>query len=195
MAAQASAVTTVVPGSVDSRRSGLASAINNAFSQTAGLLAVAVLGVLVFAVFSVSLDESLRPLDLPTAARQQLEEEKIKLGAAEVPEGLDAAPSEAVEWAIDEAFVAGYRVVMLVAAGTALASALGSAFLISGKKPKEQPAEDEVMTNLSETAIRGASRTTVHGPEPYDRTGAGQAAAKDVGLTPASRSRCQRCLS
>jgi EmrB/QacA subfamily drug resistance transporter len=139
MAAQASAVTTVALGSVDARRSGLASAINNAFSQTAALLAVAVLGVLMFAVFGGSLDARLDVLDLPPEARQQLEREKIKLGAAEVPEGLDAAP--AVERAIDEAFVSGYRAVMLVAAGGALASALGAGLLISGKKPEKRTAE------------------------------------------------------
>lgn len=145
LAAQASAVTTVVLGSVEAGRSGLASAINNAFSQTAGLLAVAVLGVLMLAVFSGSLDSRLGPLELPPEARRQLEEEKVKLGAAEVPEGLDAATTVTVERAIDEAFVSGYRVVMLVAAGASFASALSAALLIERKKPQEkveEPQED-----------------------------------------------------
>jgi EmrB/QacA subfamily drug resistance transporter len=142
LAAQAPAVTTVALNSVDERRSGLASAINNAFSHTAALLAIAVLGVLMFAAFSGSLDARLDALDLPDAARQQLAEEKIKLGAAEVPEGLEASTAGAVERAIDEAFVSGYRVVMLVAAGAALASGLGAALLISGKKPGERIGED-----------------------------------------------------
>jgi hypothetical protein len=133
LSAQASAVTTVALKSVDARRSGLASAINNAFSQTAGLLAIAVLGVLMFAVFSGSLDGRLRALDLPPEARKQLEEEKIQLGTAEVPQGLDAASTGAVERAIDEAFVSGYRVIMIVVAGMALASAFGAALLIEGK--------------------------------------------------------------
>jgi EmrB/QacA subfamily drug resistance transporter len=133
LSAQASAVTTVALNSVDARRSGLASAINNAFSQTAGLLAIAVLGVLMFAVFSGSLDGRLRALDLPPEARKQLEEEKIQLGTAEVPQGLDAASTGAVERAIDEAFVSGYRVIMIVVAGMALASAFGAALLIEGK--------------------------------------------------------------
>jgi MFS family permease len=142
LSAQAPAVTMVALNSVDSRRSGLASAINNAFSQTAGLLAVAVLGVLVFAVFSSSLDGRLEALDLPPEARQQLEEEKIKLGAAEIPEGLDPATSATVERAIDEAFISGYRVIMLVAAGMALASAVSAAFLIGGKRSKEKRREE-----------------------------------------------------
>jgi EmrB/QacA subfamily drug resistance transporter len=158
MAAQASAVTTVALGSVGPRRSGLASAINNAFSQTAALLAVAVLGVLMFWVFGGSLDARLEALELPPEARQRLEEEKIKLGAAEVPEGLAAAP--AVERAIDEAFVAGYRAVMLVAAGTALASALGAAFLISGKKPEERIVEQTL-----EGAHEGVREEVLVGPK------------------------------
>jgi EmrB/QacA subfamily drug resistance transporter len=135
------AVTTVALNSVDVRHEGLASAINNAFSQTAGLLAVAVLGVLMFVSFGGSLDAHLAPLDLPPEARQQLREEKIKLGAAEAPEDLDAAQRAQVEQAIDQAFVSGYRVVMLVATAMALVSAISAALLIEGKKPKVNTGE------------------------------------------------------
>jgi EmrB/QacA subfamily drug resistance transporter len=148
------AVTTVALNSVESRHEGLASAINNAFSQTAGLLAVAVLGVIMFIGFSGSLDARLQMLDLPSEARQQLEDEKAKLGAARAPEGLGAAQSASVEQAIDESFITGYRVVMMVAAGTALASALSAALLIEGKRPERsgrQPVvEEEVASDLLE---------------------------------------------
>jgi MFS family permease len=127
------AVTTVALNSVDVGRSGLASAINNAFSQTAGLLAVAVLGVLMFSVFGGALDARLENLDLPVEARQYLEGEKAKLGGAEVPEALAKRPAAAVERAIDGAFLFGYRVVMFVIAGVALASALSAALLIKSK--------------------------------------------------------------
>ncbi len=60
----------------------------------------------------------------------------MKLGAAEAPEDLNPAAGMAVEQAIDEAFALGYQVVMLVAAATALASAISAALLIEGKKPK-----------------------------------------------------------
>jgi MFS family permease len=142
------AVTTVALNSVDVRHEGLASAINNAFSQTAGLLAVAVLGVIMFISFGSSLDDRLAALNLPPEAKQQLEGEKIQLGAAQAPEGLDAAQSVSVDRAIDEAFVSGYRVVMLVAVAMALASAFSAALLLEGKKPEgsaEQTiAEEEV---------------------------------------------------
>ena len=128
------AVTTVALNSVDARYEGLASAINNTFSQTAGLLAVAVLGVIMFISFGASLDAQLAETNLPTAAKQQLEDEKVLLGAAQAPEGLGAAKSADVERAIDEAFVSGYRVVMLVATAVALTSAASAAILLEGKR-------------------------------------------------------------
>ena len=147
------AVTTVALNSVDIGRSGLASAINNAFSQTAGLLAVAVLGVLIFATFGDNLDERLAVLDLLPEARQQLEEEKVELGAAKAPDGLDAALNETVERAIDEAFVSGYRAVMLVAAALALASAISAALLIEGKKPKVGAEEARVEGGVASRSL------------------------------------------
>ena len=138
------ALTTVALGSVEVGHAGLASAINNSFSQIAGLLAVAVLGILMFASFGANLDGRLSGLDLPPEARQRLEGEKLALGAAEAPENLDAGSRAAVERAIDEAFVSGYRVVMLAATAAALASALGAALLIKGGKPAAEPeARDE----------------------------------------------------
>ena len=47
-----------------------------------------------------------------------------------------------MERAIDEAFVSGYRVVMLVATVVALTSALGAALLIEGKKIPEEQCDD-----------------------------------------------------
>jgi MFS family permease len=130
------AVTMVALSSVDVRHEGLASAINNAFSQTAGLLAVAVLGVPMFGSFGSSLDSRLATVDLPPEARQQLQDEKVKLGAAEAPENLDPTLNTQVERGIDEAFVSEYRVVMLVATAMALVSAISAALLIKTKKPK-----------------------------------------------------------
>jgi MFS family permease len=147
------AVTTVALNSVDIGRSGLASAINNAFSQTAGLLAIAVLDVLMFATFGDNLEERLAVLDLSPEARQQLEEDKVELGAAKAPEGLDAALNETVERAIDEAFVSGYRAVMPVAAALALASAISAALLIEGKKPKVGAEETRVEEGVASRSL------------------------------------------
>jgi hypothetical protein len=87
----------------------------------------------VFMTFSTQLDAETKELDLPREARQQLEAEKVDLAGAEVPEGLDGRTAAAVQRAIDEAFVAGYRVAMLIAAGLAIASAVVAGIMIEGK--------------------------------------------------------------
>ena len=81
-------LTTTAMSSVSGSHSGLASGVNNAVSRTAGLLAIPVLGIFVFLVFSGSLDARVQNLDLSPKAQQQLESEKVDLGGAEVPPGV-----------------------------------------------------------------------------------------------------------
>jgi EmrB/QacA subfamily drug resistance transporter len=131
-------LTTVALNSVSGEHSGLASGVNNAFSRVASLLAIAVLGVLMFATFSATLDSRTSSLQLSQQAEQQLEAEKVELGAARAPEGVDAETAAAIERAIDGAFLDGFRVVMLTAAVIALASAASAALLIEGRKPAPQ---------------------------------------------------------
>jgi hypothetical protein len=44
-----------------------------------------------------------------------------------------------VDRAVDEAFVSGYRVIMLVATAIALTSTISAALLLEGKKPDQGP--------------------------------------------------------
>ena len=126
-------LTTTAMTSVSGRQAGLASGVNNAVSRTASLLSIPVLGIFVFMTFSTQLDAYTKELDLPREARQQLEVEKVDLAGAEVPVELDGRTAAAVQRAIDEAFVAGYRVAMLISAGLALASAVVAGIMIEGK--------------------------------------------------------------
>ena len=126
-------LTTTALTSVSGRHAGLASGVNNAVSRTASLLCIPVLGIFVFMTFSTQLDTETKELGLPQEARQQLEAEKVDLAGAEVPEGLDGRTAAAVQNTIDEAFVAGYRVAMLIAAGLAVVSAVVAGIMIEGK--------------------------------------------------------------
>jgi MFS family permease len=127
-------LTTVALGSVEGEHSGLASGVNNAAARVAGLLAVAVLGVVVYGAFSANLDARLESIDLSGGVRSELEAAKADFGAAEPPEGVDARTAAQIERAVDEAFVAGFRAVMLVSAGLALASALVAALLVGDRR-------------------------------------------------------------
>ncbi len=133
MATSVAPLTTVVMTAVEERHAGVASGINNAVSRLASLLAVAALGVVVLSAFNSRLDSRVAPLALPPEARRQLDEQRTRLAAAEVPAGLDAATGDAVRRALAESFVAGFRLVMFIGAGLALLSALSAWLLIEGK--------------------------------------------------------------
>ncbi len=126
-------LTTTALNSVEGRHSGLASGVNNAVSRSAGLLAIPIFGIFVFLAFSTALDAQTMDLDLSSQARQQLESEKVNLGAAEVPDGVSGQTAASVKRAVAESFVAGFRVAMVAAAILALASAAASALIIEGK--------------------------------------------------------------
>jgi EmrB/QacA subfamily drug resistance transporter len=134
-------LTTTALNAVEGRHSGLASGVNNAVSRTAGLLSIAILGIFVFAVFSSSLDDRIENLNLTSEQQAILETEKVDLGGAEVPEGIDGETAAAVERAVDEAFVSAFRLAMFIAAGLAIASAAAAAVLIEGKGETARPEE------------------------------------------------------
>ncbi len=136
-------LTTTALNSVSGRHSGLASGVNNAVSRTATLMAVAVMGVFVFATFSSNLDSRLANLDVSQGTRSAMEEQKVDLGAAQPPEGVDNSTASAIDNAVDESFVAGFRLAMYIAAGFALASALAAALIIEGKGQQQKTEESE----------------------------------------------------
>lgn len=139
MAISVAPLTTAVMGAVDVRRAGIASGINNAASRVAGLLAIAALGIFALGSFNRALDTRLTRIDLPPEAVQLLDAERIKLAAAEAPAGIGAEERAAVEVAIAESFVTGFRLIMLIATGLTLASAVFAVLMITGKT--ERPEE------------------------------------------------------
>jgi len=120
-------LTTAVMGSVDRRHAGVASGINNAVSRAAGLLAIAVLGVVLQSRFDHALDARLAPLQLPAAIAAKVAVERSKLGAADLGD-VEGPLRDALRDAFAQAFVAGFRTVML--AGAALAALGGVAALV-----------------------------------------------------------------
>ena len=140
LAVSVAPLTTTVMGAVDSRRAGLASGVNNAVARTASLLAIAVMGVVVSLAFNRGLDSHLATIELPPEARQALDQQRARLAGAEVPAGVSGETRAALERAVDEAFVDGFRVAMLLGAGLAVASAGSAWLLIEGKGPtREEP--------------------------------------------------------
>ena len=123
MAISVAPLTTTVMNSVKESHAGIASGVNNAVSRTAGLLAIAVLGLIMLQTFNRCLDQRLSQLAVAVEIREAVNSQRIKLAAAEIPSAAEPMRA-AIKQAIDECFVCGFRRVMLVGCGLALASSL-----------------------------------------------------------------------
>ncbi|MCH7761345.1 MFS transporter, partial [candidate division TA06 bacterium] len=143
MAVSVAPLTTTVMGAVAEHRSGIASGINNAMSRTAGLLAIAVLGIIVLNVFNRSLDTRLTELQIPREVQHTFDDQRIKLAGAEVSGDLGDELKGVLENAIAESFVDSFRLVMYIAAGLSLMGALTAWLMIEGGKSKPKLAQIE----------------------------------------------------
>ncbi|MGA7462583.1 MAG: MFS transporter [Candidatus Korobacteraceae bacterium] len=123
MAVSVAPLTTVVMESVDEDRAGTASGINNAVARVAGLLAIAVLGLVVMGAFQSQLNRHLATITMPSDLRAELQSNAGRLGALKAPAGVDPVTASAIESSILSSFVFGFRLVMWICAALALASA------------------------------------------------------------------------
>jgi EmrB/QacA subfamily drug resistance transporter len=130
MAVTVAPLTTVVMNSVNQSRVGAASGINNAVARIAGVLAIAILGIVMVKVFGTRLGEKLTELSLPPGVLQQIQAEKTKLADLQGPASLDPDTKGAIANFVKQAFVSGFRVVMLICASLSLASAAVAGLMI-----------------------------------------------------------------
>jgi EmrB/QacA subfamily drug resistance transporter len=133
-------LTTVVMNSVDQDRVGAASGINNTVARVAGVLAIAVLGIIMVQAFGSRLNHSLAGLSLPAAVIRNLRADEIKLAGLQVPSDLDPARRAAIKESVKDAFVFGFRIVMLICTGLSLASAAVARLMIPKKSPRPRNA-------------------------------------------------------
>jgi hypothetical protein len=73
-------------------------------------------------------------LNLPSGVQQAIDVQRTRLAGIVIPPGVSSQVRAMLKQAIDESFVSGFRVVLLICAGLALASALVSWLMIDGKK-------------------------------------------------------------
>jgi EmrB/QacA subfamily drug resistance transporter len=135
-------LTTTVMGAVDRRHAGIASGINNAVARTAGLLAIALLGLALNAVFNRALDRHVSSANLSVDVQRSLDTQRSRLAAAEPPASLRPEVRAKLRRAIDEAFVDGFRVVMWMAAALSALSALVAWWTIEDRKAEKEGAEE-----------------------------------------------------
>jgi EmrB/QacA subfamily drug resistance transporter len=130
MAISVAPLTTTVMNSVSESRAGIASGVNNAISRTAGLLAIAVFGLIMFHVFDACLTQRLDQVGLPTEIRHVLETERTRLAAVDIPQNASEETRATIRNTVNECFVRGFRRVMLVGSALALMSSLAAWLVI-----------------------------------------------------------------
>ncbi len=130
MACSVAPLTTTVMGAVSVEHTGAASGINNAVSRVAGMLAVAVLGLVLTSDFNKELDRRLAVTELSPAVRAEIDAQRPLLAAARTSSAAGRA-------AIDGAFVDGFRIVAWIGGFLGLASAASAGLLLGEWKASQ----------------------------------------------------------
>jgi len=132
MAISVAPLTTTVMNSVVQNRVGIASGVNNAVARSAGLIAIAALGIVMLQVFNHVLDRRLAEWNVPASVSRSLQVERTKLADMALPGDQDPATRQLIRRAVEESFVSGFRVVMIIGTALALAGA-GTALTLIGR--------------------------------------------------------------
>jgi EmrB/QacA subfamily drug resistance transporter len=135
MAVSVAPLTTAVMNAVGEEQAGIASGVNNTVSRVAAVLAVAILGIVMLGTFNQHFSERLDGLSLTRDVTQQLDEQRIRLAAMEIPANINPDMKATLKQSVKQSFVAGFRLVMLIASGLAIAGAVSAWLIIENKRP------------------------------------------------------------
>lgn len=130
MATSVAPLTTTVMNSVSQSRAGIASGVNNAVSRVAGVLSVALFGIVLVHVFSTHLDRKLSSLNIQPGLRLSIDGQKTKLAGIELPSEISSRQASILSQTITESYVSGFRSLMVISAFLSLLSAFCAWLLI-----------------------------------------------------------------
>src|SRR2546423_1272152 len=138
MAITVAPLTTTVMTAVPSDHAGVASGINNTVARVAGLLAIAVFGVVLVQRFETRMRPTLEQSWVSPRAKTRIENEMSKMAGAQLDSvPLDPLRRSVVQGAIHESFLSGFRLVVIEAGVLALVAAAFGAGIGDLPKPKK----------------------------------------------------------
>jgi len=125
-----------VVGSHDKMYSGLVSGINNAVGRIAGLLGIAIIGLVGINLFNFNFDKHLADLALDSGTLEVLKSERIRFTAARIPEWLDSETISLIQLSLKESFHTTFVYVMKLCAAICFLGSIFSYLLIDDSKIK-----------------------------------------------------------
>jgi EmrB/QacA subfamily drug resistance transporter len=134
MAVSVAPLTTTVMTAVNRDRSGTASGINNAVARVAGLLAVAVFGIVMVNAFATHLERKLTELGASQQVRVAALSDRTKLAAIQLPAD-DPEKSAPAKAAVADSFIFAFRIIVFCCATLAIASVATAAAVIDSSPP------------------------------------------------------------
>ena len=149
MAITIAPLTTAMMTSVPESLAGTASGINNAISRLAGLLSVAVFGLVLLVVSRHDLAHKLDGLGLPAAERISLEQQRSQFATVKTGNAR-------IQRAVAEAFVDGFRRTLWLAVALSLACSVTAVLLIDhgeAPSPGDDPGSESMERDLPRKRI------------------------------------------
>ena len=152
MAITVAPLTTTVMAAVDEAEVGIASGVNNTVARVAGLLAIAIVGLVALEIFGRDLATNVGPLDLSPAVRSALAAELRTLGDVALPVDATVPERRAIDGAVADALVGAFRWVARLCALLALGASAAAAATIESA-PARAPAPEAASPTCGHLAL------------------------------------------
>ncbi|MFA9409340.1 MAG: MFS transporter, partial [Candidatus Dadabacteria bacterium] len=127
-------LTTAVMNAVDTVFSGTASGINNAVSRVSGLIAIAILGIVMLFLFSSGMDSGMHLQSIPQDVQEAFKAEYINLADAQMPIGIAPEVEQKLKNLVEISYVSSFNILMYIAAALSLLSALVAWLMVRDEK-------------------------------------------------------------
>jgi EmrB/QacA subfamily drug resistance transporter len=132
-------LTTLVFDASDPALSGLASGINNAVARTAGLLAIALFGIIFSGVFANAFESRLERAGVTAPTRALARAQVARFAGGTVPPDVPAADRPMVAAAVKGGVLAGFRAVQYASAGVSFLAAVLAWFILPASVERLRP--------------------------------------------------------
>jgi len=133
-------LTTTVMDALSTERSGIASGVNNAVARVAGVLAIAILGIVLIGNFYTGFDRTIAHEPLAPATITALHAHRDRLTTLKAPEGTSPGDEQRVTQALRRSYANAFRDAMFAGAALCvIASVVASLTIARNFRPAPTP--------------------------------------------------------